>query len=269
MPLSDGVTIGIGDGANPEVFTTITKLQDIDGPGESAPTVAITDLSSTSEAFLRGLVDGGEVDLTGLMSPSAGSALISNGTTITIAGGAIAQVLSLQGPDQSAKFADTTHLGSSGRTYQRSSIEDGGTVAVEMILVDTDTSGQDVLHARLVDGASAAFVITLPDSTTVSFSAFITAYKPAVKMGEIIKASVTLKVTGAVTSPSLATGQAAVVTSMAAGTAVNYKITLTSSAGTITFSAYVARLRYGIAIDQAITLGIGLRLASKPTLSYA
>jgi len=60
---SQGMTIGIGDGAGVEVFATITEVNSIDGPGGQANEIDVTDLNSTSKEFILGLQDEGDVSL--------------------------------------------------------------------------------------------------------------------------------------------------------------------------------------------------------------
>lgn len=60
---SQGMTLGVGDGASPEVFTTIAEINSIDGPGGQANEIDVTDLSSTAKEYLIGLQDEGDVTL--------------------------------------------------------------------------------------------------------------------------------------------------------------------------------------------------------------
>lgn len=60
---SQGITVGYGDGASPEVFTTIANVTGVDGPSKENPEIDVTDLSSTAKEFIPGLVDNGEITL--------------------------------------------------------------------------------------------------------------------------------------------------------------------------------------------------------------
>ncbi len=60
---SQGMTIGIGDAASPEVFTSITEVNSIDGPGGQANEIDVTDLDSTGKEFILGLQDEGDISL--------------------------------------------------------------------------------------------------------------------------------------------------------------------------------------------------------------
>lgn len=61
--VSQGMTIAIGDGASPEVFTTINDVTDISGPDGGASEIDTTDLSSTAKEFRLGLIDNGNVSM--------------------------------------------------------------------------------------------------------------------------------------------------------------------------------------------------------------
>lgn len=61
--VSQGMTIGIGDGASPEVYTSITEVTNISGPGGGASEIDTTDLNSTAKEFRLGLVDNGSITL--------------------------------------------------------------------------------------------------------------------------------------------------------------------------------------------------------------
>ena len=61
--VSQGMTIGIGDGASPEVYTSITEVNSISGPGGSAQVIDVTDLNSTAKEKRMGLPDEGQVTL--------------------------------------------------------------------------------------------------------------------------------------------------------------------------------------------------------------
>lgn len=58
-----GSLLKIGDGAGPEVFTTIAEVKDISGPSLSMATIDVTNQSSTGgwAEFIGGIKDAGEV----------------------------------------------------------------------------------------------------------------------------------------------------------------------------------------------------------------
>ena len=60
---SQGMTIGIGDGASPEVFTTIGEVNSIGGLGGQAAEIDSTDLGSAAKEIRMGLPDEGTASL--------------------------------------------------------------------------------------------------------------------------------------------------------------------------------------------------------------
>ena len=59
-----GTLLKIGDGASPEVFTTVAELRTISGPSFSADTIDVTTHNTPTpyRRFIAGLLDGGEVN---------------------------------------------------------------------------------------------------------------------------------------------------------------------------------------------------------------
>lgn len=67
---SQGVALKRGNGATPEVFTTIGEITDITGPGGAASDIDVTHLQSVAKEVIIGLPDEGEVQLKLNMVPS-------------------------------------------------------------------------------------------------------------------------------------------------------------------------------------------------------
>jgi len=86
---------------------------------------------------------------------------------------------------------DTTHLGSSVRTYMPGRLLDGGTLNLEV--------NHDSAKSPPVSAAAEAITITLNDSDTISFPGFITSYRVSIQDEQMTRASVAVKVAGAVT----------------------------------------------------------------------
>lgn len=61
---SQGMVIQYGSGASPQVWTTITEVSEMSGPGGQAAEIDVTDLSSTGKEFRMGLQDEGQISLT-------------------------------------------------------------------------------------------------------------------------------------------------------------------------------------------------------------
>jgi hypothetical protein len=61
--LGNGVALKRGDGASPEVFTSIGEVVSHGGPNQTVNEVAVTHLGSTVHEYLTGLRDSGELTL--------------------------------------------------------------------------------------------------------------------------------------------------------------------------------------------------------------
>jgi hypothetical protein len=56
-----GALLKLGDGASPEVFTTVAKALDIDGPKFSSGEIDVTNHDSTAKEYIAALTDAGEM----------------------------------------------------------------------------------------------------------------------------------------------------------------------------------------------------------------
>jgi len=127
-------------------------------------------------------------------------AITSNGTTFSYDGGAVADVLSISAPSVSVATIDTTNLGAVHRTFIAGTI-DSGEVSLE-IMYDpmSDTDIEDSWdNTATTAPVSKTCVVTFSDSATYTFSAIITAFSTSVAIDDKVTASLTLKITGAVT----------------------------------------------------------------------
>lgn len=61
--LGSGTLLKIGDGASPEVFTTIGEVTSIGNFGQENDLVEVTHLQSTAKEYIYGLPDGVEVPI--------------------------------------------------------------------------------------------------------------------------------------------------------------------------------------------------------------
>lgn len=61
---AQGTLLKIGNGASPQVYTTITEIKTFTGPGGSASVIDVTDLSSTAKEKRMGLMDEGQLSFT-------------------------------------------------------------------------------------------------------------------------------------------------------------------------------------------------------------
>jgi hypothetical protein len=132
------------------------------------------------------------------------TAMIGNGTTLGVGDGAspevfstIGEVVSISGPNQTAAVADTTNLSSTARTFIRG-LEDAGEINVECNLDPADTA-QDAVYTAFTAGTAKNYKLSLTDSApveTVTFSALVTAYGISVAIDQTTKLNFTLKVSG-------------------------------------------------------------------------
>lgn len=82
-----GLTFQRGDGASPEVYSTVVEVNTLGGFGKTNPLVDVTSHDSTSREYIAGLSDGSELSVDGNRvhsSPSVQDALIADvdaGTT--------------------------------------------------------------------------------------------------------------------------------------------------------------------------------------------
>lgn len=60
---SQGILFQSGDGASPEVFTSVGEVTSIDGPGGEASEIDVTHLGSSAKEYLIGLPDEGNLTL--------------------------------------------------------------------------------------------------------------------------------------------------------------------------------------------------------------
>ena len=74
-----GSSFAIGDGADPEVFTSVAEVTNIDLPGYSRDAIDVTHMSSddTFREYIAGLMDGGEVTIELNFVASASDILIA------------------------------------------------------------------------------------------------------------------------------------------------------------------------------------------------
>jgi hypothetical protein len=133
---NQGAVLKRGDGAGPEVFTSIGAIEAIKGPDMSMSFADVVDLDSTWEEVKAVLPDGGEVSVDLFLNPSA----------------------------------NTQHAG-----------------------IWTDFTGKVLRNWQIVDTG------TTPNQTTWSFAAYISKLPPQFAKKDVQKATVTLRISGAVT----------------------------------------------------------------------
>lgn len=134
-------------------------------------------------------------------------AFSSNGTVLKIGDGAtptegftaIAEIKDIKGPSASVGTEEVTHQGSSAAEFV-ATVLDNGEVTFDVNLDPTDTT-----HAALYDGMEAKelthfqLILTDDGATQYNFAAYITKFERDMKVKGVLGASITLKISGAIT----------------------------------------------------------------------
>ena len=130
------------------------------------------------------------------------AAITANTTTFSYDGTAILDIVSISAPSVSIATIDTTSIADIYRTFLGGTI-DSGEMSLEVQYDPNSTSGAE-LEASWEATATVAptakeCVITFSDSSTYTFNAILTGMQVTAAMDSVVTASVTLKVTGAIT----------------------------------------------------------------------
>ena len=126
-------------------------------------------------------------------------AITGQGTTLSW-NSTITDVVSITAPSVSIATLDTTNIASIHRTFVAGTI-DSGEMTVEIMydpMSDTDIEDAWDNTATAAPAASNA-VITFSDAATFTFSAIMTGFEANVAIDEKVTATLTFKITGAVT----------------------------------------------------------------------
>lgn len=112
---------------------------------------------------------------------------------------AIGSVTSVEGPGGEASEIDVTTLSSTAKEFIIG-LKDEGTVTLNLNL-DTSNTPQTGLRTDRDNGTLRNFELDLTDSpvTTLSFSAYVKSFSISVQPDSKIEASVSLRISGAVT----------------------------------------------------------------------
>ncbi len=135
----------------------------------------------------------------------ATSAFSSHGTLLKIHDGSstyttIAEVLDISGPGLSVSVEETTNHDSGGWRERTPTLKDGGEVTFDINYYSAAT--QDQLETDMGNLTKRLFQVVFPlpasGTDTRGFSAYITGFEPSAPVEGVLKASVTLSITGAV-----------------------------------------------------------------------
>jgi hypothetical protein len=131
--------------------------------------------------------------------------LESQGATLAISVGTsptsfttIANVIDINGPGGSASVIDITNLASVARE-KRMGLPDEGQVTFNVQLDPDNATHQAVRDARK-NRTECQFRVTLTDSTptTLTFNGFVLNFSVSLAVDDVVKASITIEVNGAV-----------------------------------------------------------------------
>lgn len=139
---------------------------------------------------------------------SAFGTVLRIGSTSGSGGTAIANVVSIDGPELTLETIDvTTHDSPSGFREFIGGLKDGGEVGLELAFDPANATHRNasggLLHA-LLNRTVLEYTLVLPSSPTVSwyFNALVTSFQTQAPIDDKLPANVTLKITGAPTIPS-------------------------------------------------------------------
>tara|TARA_Y100001973_G_scaffold103364_1_gene170459 strand:+ start:176 stop:550 length:375 start_codon:yes stop_codon:yes gene_type:complete len=118
-------------------------------------------------------------------------AATGNGSSITLAGGAVGTVTALSGIGGTRESIDTSHLATTGgRTFVPSDLVDFGEISVE--------GHWDGTQPQITGSSTGAYSITIGTTTSKTWagSGFISSWESGTPMDDLISFSLTIKCTG-------------------------------------------------------------------------
>ena len=124
------------------------------------------------------------------------AAITANGTTVSVSGTAIGNLISVSPTSLSVATIDSTDMGDTWRSFI-GGLKDGGECSFE-IAYDPSLASHTSLESY-IDGGNHVILITWSDETTCTFNAIITSFAPSAALDDKLTCSVGLKITGAVT----------------------------------------------------------------------
>jgi len=127
-----------------------------------------------------------------------------HGTSLSIGGTTVGNIVSISGPDQSRDNIDISTMDSSSkwREYIPGMI-DAGELTVE-VNYDGTASGDANFLSQQITATAQTCLITFPDTSSFSCSGFITGLGYAIPFDDKVSQSVTLKLTGTPTYTDVA-----------------------------------------------------------------
>jgi hypothetical protein len=127
--------------------------------------------------------------------------LPGNGTQFKLAAAAVAQVLSMDGPEISVESIDTTNLSTTGGMTKRPSIiYDPGNISLTLQYNPKDASHAAILALLLPTPTSGSMSIVFTDGTIYAFTGFPSKWKVTnIESQENVEADVEIEISGNIT----------------------------------------------------------------------
>jgi len=211
-----------GDGGSPEAFDNVAAVTGIDGPSLSVDAIETTDLDSSSKTFIANIPDGGEVTLELNYDPGAtthdklndylDAGSVNNFQICFPNLDATTVGVSSINTTSEQVTTSTAHGLTAGQPFEftasampTSSPQVAADTTYFADYIDADTFTAHITNQNAVDGASAidfsdqGTSVSITRGTKFGFAAIVTGCTPAAQVNDKLTASVTLKVTGAVT----------------------------------------------------------------------
>lgn len=126
-----------------------------------------------------------------------GLTITASGTATPVQWTTVGNWKSFNGFDGQATELDTSNLSSAAKEFKMGLV-DYGQLQLEMDQDNAD-AGQTAMRAAYTASASRQFKITLPNSNTATFEAFVRKFSSQGGVDQILKSSAELRITGAVT----------------------------------------------------------------------
>lgn len=129
-------------------------------------------------------------------------ALSSYGSTVTIGGSAVSELISISIGGSSVAEIDVSTIDSATKSFT-TGIEDGGTITLEIFTPANYASGIDAYIPTAGDSTASAVVVNFGNPSgayiTADFDAYIVSHSIAAAMDSGVRSTVTLKIVSTIT----------------------------------------------------------------------